>query len=93
MQVRYDTRLSPLAAAVASVAATTAVAVGLFALLDSAGRSPWLRDTPEARTAVARCAARDERGAQQRCVRQLVAAAQARDAGRTQLAQAAAPPR
>lgn len=65
-------------------AAATVLAVG--ALFHHAARDPWLRDTPQAREAVARCEALDGRGRQQACLREVVAAAQRRDAGLTRLA-------
>ena len=69
-------------------AAATVLAVG--ALFHHAARDPWLRDTPQAREAVARCEALDGRGRQQACLRDVVAAAQRRDAGLTRLAAAPA---
>ena len=93
MQARYETLLKKLAVFTASFATTSVVTLGLTALFGSAARAPWLRDTPEARAAVASCAAREDRAARQRCLREVVAAAQAREAGRTDLAQSAPPPR
>lgn len=93
MHTRYEARLKQCAAFVAAFAASAAVTLGVTALFDSASRTPWLRDTPAARAAFADCAARDGRAARDRCLHQAVAAAQARDAGRTQLAQAAASPK
>lgn len=65
-------------------AAATVLAVG--ALFHHAARHPFLRDTPQAREAVARCEALDGRGRQQACLREVVAAALRRDAGLTQVA-------
>jgi hypothetical protein len=61
------------------VAALLMLAVG--AAFDGAASQPWLRDSPQARHAVAHCMAHADRGAQRDCLQQVVAAARARDAG------------
>lgn len=73
----------------ASFAASSLTVLAIGALFHHAARDPWLRDTPQAREAMARCEALDERRRQQACLRAVVAAAQQRDAGATQLASAA----
>lgn len=77
-------------AAVASFATAAAVLFTIVAAFDSVSREPFLRDSPEARAAVARCEARGDRAERQRCVRRLVAAAKASDAGATRVAALAA---
>lgn len=67
-------------AAVASFAMAAAVMLVVFAAFDSVSREPFLRDSVQARAAVARCDAQGDRVARQRCVRRLVAAAKASDA-------------
>jgi hypothetical protein len=52
----------------------------------------WLNDSPAARVAVARCDALGDRAARRACVRELVVAARARDAGQYQLALSASMP-
>ena len=49
-----------------------------------------LADSPEARSAVADCESRSDAVARRRCVRRLVAQAEARDAGASQVATVAA---
>ncbi|MCL4697590.1 MAG: hypothetical protein KJ023_11160 [Burkholderiaceae bacterium] len=65
-------------AALATAAATLLVVLAAFA---GAASEPFLRDTPAARLAVARCDALGERGRRHACVHRLVAAAKASDAG------------
>lgn len=65
-------------------ASVVVTAVG--SLFHHASRDPWLRDTPQAREAVARCEALDGRGRQQACLREVVAAAVRRDASLTRVA-------
>lgn len=73
-------------AAVASFAMAAAVMLVVLAAFDSVSREPFLRDSLQARAAVARCDAQGERAARQRCVRRLVAAAKASDAGAARVA-------
>jgi len=75
-----------LAMAAAAVAAAQFIVVA--AVFNDASREPILRDTPHNRLAVARCDAKATREARDRCVRLLVAAAKASDAGAARLAAA-----
>lgn len=75
-----------LAAAALAVAAMQFIVVA--AMFDDVSREPFLRDTPQNRLAVARCEAQGSREARQHCVRTLVAAAKASDAGAARLAAA-----
>jgi hypothetical protein len=77
-----------LSAAALVMSATLLIAVlGAFYTVSS---EAVLADSPEARSAVADCEAREHRAARQNCVKRLVARAQARDAGASQLATVAA---
>lgn len=64
----------------ASFVASSSVMLGVGAVFDSASREPWLRDSPQARLAMADCNARSSRAEQRGCARQVLAAAQARGA-------------
>jgi hypothetical protein len=75
---------------VASFAATSAVMVAVGAVFHAAGSGAVLRDTPQARAAVARCDARPLRKQRSDCVRHVVAQARARDAGASMMAAASA---
>ncbi|MBL8289799.1 MAG: hypothetical protein JNL85_17580 [Rubrivivax sp.] len=77
-------------AAVASFAMAAAVMLVVLAAFDSVSREPFLRDSREARAAVARCDARGDRAARERCVRRLIAAAKASDADAARIARVAA---
>jgi hypothetical protein len=94
---RYHGRLKNFWARVALFAAAfTTSATLLLAVVGafySVSSDAVLADSPEARSAVAGCDARGDRVAQQHCVRRLVARAQARDAGASQIARLAAHPR
>ena len=83
----------PLRVAVflASFAATSAVMVAVGSVFHAAGSGTVLRDTPQARAAVARCEARPRRDERRDCVRHEVAQAMARDAGASMMAAASAP--
>ena len=70
----------------ASFFTTSTLLLVLGALFDDASRQPWLRDTPQARAAVATCHAHAAREARRSCLRAVVAEAQARDAGMSRLA-------
>jgi hypothetical protein len=91
---RYYERRKSLSARAAiftaafATSATLLLAVG--AAFYSVSSEPVLADSPQARSAVARCDALGDRVARQHCVRRLVAEAQARDAGAAQLAALAA---
>ena len=74
----------------ASFAATSATMVAVGSMFHAAGSSAMLRDTPQARAAVARCEARPLREQRRDCVRHEVAQAQARDAGASMMAAASA---
>jgi hypothetical protein len=65
----------------ASFVVTALLMVVVGAAFDSASSQPWLRDSPQARQAVAHCRAHAGRAAQRDCLSQVVAAARARDAG------------
>lgn len=75
---------------VAAAAAAAAQFVVVAAAFNDASREPFLRDTPHNRLAVARCEAHGAREARDHCVRRLVAAAKASDAGTAKLASAEA---
>ena len=83
-------RLALFAAAFAMSATLLLAVVGAFYSVSS---EPVLADSPEARSAVVGCDAHGGRVARQDCVRRLVAKAQARDAGASQVATLAAPRR
>jgi hypothetical protein len=91
---RYYGYLKSFAARATSCAAALAIsATLLIAVLGafySVSSGPVLADLPEARSAVADCEARGDRAARQNCIRRLVARAQARDAGASQVATVAA---
>lgn len=72
--------------AVASFATAAAVMSTVLAAFDSVSREPFLRDTAEARRAVARCEGHGERATRDRCVRQLIAAAKASGTGAARVA-------
>ena len=76
--------------AVAAVAAAAAQFIVVTAAFDDVSREPFLRDTAPNRLAVARCDAQGAREARHQCVRRLVAAAKASDAGVARLAAAEA---
>jgi hypothetical protein len=86
----FRARLAPFAAAFATSATLLLAVVGAFYSVSS---DPVLADSPEAQSAVAGCDARSDRVAREHCVRRLVAKAQARDAGASQVATIAAPRR
>jgi hypothetical protein len=71
---------------VAAFLAASASMLLVGAAFHSASPPAWLRDSPQARAAVAECAAASHRREQQACVRRVVADAQARDAGAARLA-------
>jgi len=77
-----------LGAAAFAMSATVLLAV--ISALYIVSSEPVLADSAEARSAVAACDARGDRVARQRCVRRLVANAQAQDAGASQVAIAGA---
>jgi hypothetical protein len=83
-------RLKAIAARTAIVAAsfvaTATLMLAVGAAFHAASSQPWLRDTPQARTAVAQCAGRPDRETRQRCLKAVVAEARARDAGAARLA-------
>lgn len=81
------TRAAVFAAAFVT-SATLLVAIG--GAFYSVSSEPVLADSPRARSAVAACDELGDRVARQRCVKRLVAEAQARDAGAAQLASLAA---
>jgi hypothetical protein len=87
-------RLKAMAARTAIVAASFVATVTLMlavgAAFHAASSQPWLRDTPQARSAVARCAGRSDRETRQQCLQAVVAEARARDAGGARLAAAGA---
>ena len=64
----------------ASFVATSGMMLGVGFVFDSASREPWLRDSPQARLAMADCSARSSRAEQRGCARRVLAAAQAREA-------------
>lgn len=70
----------------ASFFTTSTLLLVLGALFDDASRQPWLRDSPQARIAVAACHAHAAREARRSCLRAVVAEAQARDAGMSRVA-------
>jgi hypothetical protein len=90
----YYERLKRLLARAAVFAAAFVTSATLLLAVGGAFYSvssePVLADSPQARFAVAGCDAIGDRVARQRCVRRLVAEAQARDAGAAQLAALAA---
>jgi hypothetical protein len=73
---------------VASFAAASAVMVAVGGAFHAAGSRAVLRDSPHARAVIARCDARPQRDERRDCVRRVIAAAQARDAGAAVLASA-----
>lgn len=83
----HSARAAGLAAAFAA-SATLLLAVG--AAFYTVSSEPVLADSPQARSAVARCDALGDRIARHDCVRRLVAEATAHDAGAAQLAALAA---
>ena len=91
---RYYRCLRNLRARVALGAAAFATSATLMLAVLSAFYSvsseAVLADSPEARSAVAGCESRGDDVAQRNCVRRLVANAQARDAGASQVATVAA---
>jgi hypothetical protein len=76
-------RAAGFAAAFAMSATVLIAVVGAFY---NVSREPVLSDSPQARSAVARCDARGDRAARQHCLRHLVASAKAHDAGASQIA-------
>ena len=93
MERYYERHKSLPARAAIFAAAFTTSATLLLAVVGafySVSSEPVLADSPQARSAVAGCDAHGDRVARQRCVRRLVAEAQARDAGAAQLAALAA---
>lgn len=76
---------------VASFAASSASMVAVGALFHSASADRALRDSPQARRAMARCDVVVQRDQRRDCVRSVVAAAHARDGGASMVA-AARPP-
>jgi hypothetical protein len=72
------------------MSATLLLAVG--SAFYTVSSEPVLADSPEARAAVAACDVNGDRVARQNCIRRLVARAQARDAGASQLATLVAHP-
>jgi len=70
----------------ASFVVTALLMVTVGAAFDGASSQPWLRDSPQARHAVAHCRAHADRATQRDCLSQVVAAARARDAGGAQWA-------
>lgn len=85
---RFPTRTARLRAAFAGAAfaAAATLVFAVVAAFDSVSREPFLRDTPEARLAVARCDMLGERQARQHCLQRLVAAAKASGAGASRVA-------
>jgi len=79
--------------AVAALATTAAVMLVVLAAFDGVSREPFLRDTPEARLAVARCEATGERAHRASCMRRLIAAAKASGAGAARVATLETEPR
>lgn len=71
---------------VASFATAATVMIAVLAAFDGASREPFLRDTPEARLAVARCEASGERAQRAQCLRRLIAAAKASGPGAARVA-------
>jgi len=65
----------------ASFVTTSLLMLSVGAAFHGASSQPWLRDSPQARDAVARCMANVDRSARHACIGTLVAAARARDAG------------
>jgi hypothetical protein len=78
----FWTRAALSAAAFAMSATLLLAVVSAFYIVSS---EPVLADSEEARAAVAECDAHVDRVARQRCVRRLVAKAQAEDAGASQV--------
>lgn len=68
------------AVALASIVASAACLCAVVLVFDRASSEPFLRDSAQARAAVAHCEALSGRGARDRCVHLLVAEARARDA-------------
>lgn len=68
----------------ASVTVSAACLCAVVLIFDHASRDPFLRDSAQARLAVARCGEPGQRGARDRCVHRLVeeALARAADAAR-----------
>ncbi len=81
------TRVTLCSAALATSATLLIAVLGAFYSVSS---QPLLADSPQARSAVAGCEARADHDARQRCMRRLVARAQAEDAGASQVATLAA---
>ncbi len=89
MPSKLSPPLARAAILAASFVASSALVLAVSALFHQASRDGWLRDSPLARDAVARCHAQAERQVRHACVQHLVAAARERDAGaQHQLAQA-----
>lgn len=78
--------LARCALVAASFVTTSALMLALGAAFDGASREPWLRDSPQARVAVAACESRAARGGRRDCLRAVVAQARMRDAGAARLA-------
>lgn len=75
----------------AAFATAASVMLAVVVAFGAVSSEPFLRDTPAARLAVARCEALGERQAREGCVRRLVAAAKASDAGGARVAAIEAP--
>lgn len=84
LSLRHHLARAALVGASFVTASTLLLALG--AAFDAASREPWLRDTPQARAAVAACDAHAARDARRGCLRAVVAEARARDAGAARLA-------
>ena len=89
----YERKAAPFAlrAAVFAVSFVTSAALvaAVGSLFDQSSRGRVLRDTPQARAALARCGVPESRQERQACVRQVVARASDRDAGLTRVANVA----
>lgn len=88
MSASFKSHAARAAIFVASFAAASAVMVAVGGAFHVAGSRPVLRDSPQARALVARCDARPQRDERRDCVRRVIAAAEARDAGVSTLASA-----
>jgi hypothetical protein len=65
----------------AAFVASAVVMAAVGSAFDRVSRSPWVRDSPQARAVAAECAGRPSREARRECARRYVAAVQAREGG------------
>ena len=83
---RLKSTLIRSALVAASFVATSSLMLTIGAVFHGASSQPWLRDSPQARAAVARCAALVHRNDRLDCMHTVIAQARQRDNGTTRVA-------